>query len=99
MSTNDTKSRDWWTCKADLLFPYGVNRVHVDIFSRRHMAQKIYLRQAAAQDWVSNREYILQGERPHSGHELQLRACDQELARVRCKPLSVQPRAQTSLKE
>ncbi|KAL8377580.1 hypothetical protein RB595_008322 [Gaeumannomyces hyphopodioides] len=58
-----------------------LQQVHLDVFSRRHMAQKIYLRQAAAQDWISNRDYVLQGERPHSGHELQLQACDQELVR------------------
>lgn len=54
-------------------------RVLLDAYSRRHEAQKIYLRQAAAQRWVGWREHVLQGQRPHSGHTDQLSACDAQL--------------------
>ncbi|GKT45041.1 uncharacterized protein ColSpa_05222 [Colletotrichum spaethianum] len=45
----------------------------LDSFARRHECQKIYLRQAAAQRWISNRDGVLQGGRPNSrngSHEL-----------------------------
>ena len=51
----------------------------LDAYSRRHEAQKIYLRQAAAQRWVGWRDQVLNGERPHSGHTEQLAACDAQL--------------------
>lgn len=57
-------------------------RVLLDAFSRRHEAQKIYLRQGAAQRWISYRDHVLQGERPHSGHTDQLNACDAQLRAV-----------------
>ncbi|RYO74966.1 hypothetical protein DL766_006068 [Monosporascus sp. MC13-8B] len=56
-------------------------RVHLDSYARRHEAQKIYLRQAAAQRWVEYREQALQGQRPSSSHRRQLRACDEQLRR------------------
>jgi hypothetical protein len=51
----------------------------LDAYSRRHEAQKIYLRQAAAQRWVGWREQVLQGQRPHAGHTEQLANCDAQL--------------------
>ncbi|QSZ36704.1 hypothetical protein DSL72_006587 [Monilinia vaccinii-corymbosi] len=54
-------------------------RVLLDAFSRRHEAQKIYLRQGAAQRWISYRDQVLQGERPHTGHTDRLNACDVQL--------------------
>ncbi|EFQ28984.1 hypothetical protein CGRA01v4_11326 [Colletotrichum graminicola] len=51
----------------------------LDAFARRHECQKIYLRQAAAQRWISHRDSILQGESPNSRNGPQLRACDQRL--------------------
>jgi hypothetical protein len=59
-----------------------LTRVHLDAFSRRHEAQKIYLRQAAAQRWIGYRDQVLQGERPHTGHTEQLNACDVQLRAV-----------------
>ncbi|KAM3075112.1 hypothetical protein ACMFMG_007431 [Clarireedia jacksonii] len=56
-----------------------LQQVHLDAFSRRHEAQKIYLRQAAAQRWIGYRDQVLQGERPHAGHTEQLTACDVQL--------------------
>ncbi|RAL65867.1 hypothetical protein DID88_005530 [Monilinia fructigena] len=41
--------------------------------------KKIYLRQGAAQRWISYRDQVLQGERPHTGHTDQLNACDAQL--------------------
>ncbi|RYP47010.1 hypothetical protein DL768_006870 [Monosporascus sp. mg162] len=54
-------------------------RVLLDAYARRHEAQKIYLRQAAAQNWVQHREQVLQGQQPSSSHRRQLRACDTQL--------------------
>lgn len=54
-------------------------RVMLDAYSRRHEAQKIYLRQLAAQRWVSWRDQVLQGQRPHAGHTEHLAAVDQQL--------------------
>jgi len=54
-------------------------RVMLDAFARRHEGQKIYLRQQAAQRWISWRDQVLQGQRPHSGHTSQLAACDAQL--------------------
>lgn len=60
----------------------------LDAYSRRHEAQKIYLRQEAAQRWISWREQVLLGQRPHSGHTSQLSACDAQL-RVVSSPLNI----------
>jgi hypothetical protein len=54
-------------------------RVLLDAYSRRHEAQKIYLRQAAAQRWVDWRDQVLQGQAPQAGHGQQLAACDAQL--------------------
>ncbi|CAG8955068.1 hypothetical protein HYFRA_00007082 [Hymenoscyphus fraxineus] len=59
--------------KAELI------QVTLDAFARRHEGQKIYLRQCAAQRWVSWRDSILGGQRPHSGHTSQLASCDAQL--------------------
>ncbi|RDL37521.1 Uncharacterized protein BP5553_04954 [Venustampulla echinocandica] len=56
-----------------------LQQVMLDAFARRHEGQKIYLRQAAAQRWVSWRDQILQGGRPHSGNTSQLASCDVQL--------------------
>lgn len=56
-----------------------LQQVLLDAFARRHEAQKIYLRQAAAQRWVDYREQVLNGGRPHSGNQSQLRQIDQQL--------------------
>lgn len=58
-------------------------RVLLDAYSRRHEAQKIWLRQEAAQRWVDWRSQILQGQRPSSRHTSNLAACDQQLRAVR----------------
>lgn len=63
-----------------------LHRVLLDAYSRRHEAQKIYLRQAAVQRWLGWRDSVLQGQRPHSGHTLQLGACDDQLRVVSLKP-------------
>ncbi|KAA8569493.1 hypothetical protein EYC84_001121 [Monilinia fructicola] len=65
-------------CAAENSSPTGP-RVLLDAFSRRHEAQKIYLRQGAAQRWITYRDQVLQGERPHTGHTDQLNACDAQL--------------------
>ncbi|KAH8589427.1 hypothetical protein B0O99DRAFT_692491 [Bisporella sp. PMI_857] len=56
-----------------------LGQVLLDAYSRRHEAQKIYLRQAAAQRWIGWREHTLQGERPHTGHAEGLANCDRAL--------------------
>ncbi|PSS27531.1 hypothetical protein M430DRAFT_55038 [Amorphotheca resinae ATCC 22711] len=56
-----------------------LQQVLPDAYARRHEAQKIYLRQAAAQRWIDWRDQILQGQRPHAGHSEQLAACDAQL--------------------
>ncbi|KAI1845133.1 hypothetical protein JX265_002782 [Neoarthrinium moseri] len=56
-----------------------LKQVLLDAYARRHEAQKIYLRQAAAQRWIEYREQVLQGHRPSSSHRRQLRACDDQL--------------------
>ncbi|KAI1171495.1 hypothetical protein F4777DRAFT_50930 [Nemania sp. FL0916] len=56
-----------------------LKQVLLDAIARRHEAQKIWLRQAAAQRWVENREQVLQGGRPNSANRSQLRACDEQL--------------------
>ncbi|KAK3325905.1 hypothetical protein B0H66DRAFT_142890 [Apodospora peruviana] len=77
-------------CAADITVPRTsggpeeqakaeLRQVMLDAYARRHEGQKIYLRQAAAQRWIEWREQILQGGRPHSGNNSQLRGCDQQL--------------------
>ncbi|KAK0116937.1 hypothetical protein ONS96_012782 [Cadophora gregata f. sp. sojae] len=56
-----------------------LQQVMLDAYARRHEAQKIYLRQGAAQRWIGWRDQVLQGERPHTGHTDQLAACDAQL--------------------
>ncbi|CAJ2502659.1 Uu.00g100530.m01.CDS01 [Anthostomella pinea] len=56
-----------------------LRQVLLDACARRHVAQKIYLRQAAAQRWVEYREQVLQGQRPNLSHRRLLRACDEHL--------------------
>ncbi|KAJ4423675.1 hypothetical protein N0V82_001698 [Gnomoniopsis sp. IMI 355080] len=53
--------------------------VLLDAYGRRHEAQKIYLRQAASQRWVEYRDQVLNGARPNSKNQAQLRLCDQQL--------------------
>ncbi|KAI3342444.1 hypothetical protein F4824DRAFT_446121 [Ustulina deusta] len=77
-------------CAADVTVPQTrggeeeqtkaeLKQVLLDAISRRHEAQKIYLRQAAAQRWVEYREQVLQGQRPSTSNRRQLRACDEQL--------------------
>ncbi|KAH8879070.1 hypothetical protein GQ53DRAFT_800382 [Thozetella sp. PMI_491] len=77
-------------CAADITVPQTsggpeeqakaeLKQVYLDAYSRRHEAQKIYLRQAAAQRWIEWRESILMGGRPTSGNNHQLQSCDQQL--------------------
>ncbi|KAI1380730.1 hypothetical protein F4677DRAFT_196075 [Hypoxylon crocopeplum] len=76
-------------CAADVTVPQAsgeaeqeraeLKQILLDAYARRHEAQKIYLRQAAAQRWVEYRERVLQGHRPSSSHRRQLRACDDQL--------------------
>ena len=54
----------------------------LDAYSRRHEAQKIYERQGAAQNWMSWRDNVLQGQRPQPRHASQLAACDRQLRAV-----------------
>ncbi|KAL2758114.1 hypothetical protein ACRALDRAFT_1068537 [Sodiomyces alcalophilus JCM 7366] len=56
-----------------------LKQILLDSYARRHEAQKIYLRQTAAQSWIVNREAVLQGGRPHQGNLSLLAACDQQL--------------------
>lgn len=61
-------------------------RVLLDSYARRHEAQKIFLRQGAAQRWVEFRDQVLQGHRPSQKHRNQLRACDHQLRSVSYGP-------------
>ena len=77
-------------------------RVLLDAYSRRHEAQKVYLRQAAVQRWIGWRDQVLQGERPHTGHTQHLAACDQQLRIVgffSCKPIFERPKPDTISQE
>ncbi|KAG6003812.1 hypothetical protein E4U21_001666 [Claviceps maximensis] len=56
-----------------------LKQVHLDAFSRRHEGQKIYLRQGAAQRWITFRQMVLQEQQPHSSTQAQLQACDRQL--------------------
>ncbi|KIN06409.1 hypothetical protein OIDMADRAFT_24723 [Oidiodendron maius Zn] len=77
-------------CAADTRVPYTrggpeeqekaeLQQVLLDAYSRRHEAQKIYLRQGAAQRWIDWRDQVLQGQAPQAGHAQQLSACDAQL--------------------
>ncbi|KAF2967635.1 hypothetical protein GQX73_g5925 [Xylaria multiplex] len=76
-------------CAADVTVPQArgeeeqakaeLKQVLLDAIARRHEAQKIYLRQAAAQRWIEYREQVLQGHRPSSSNRRQLKACDEQL--------------------
>ena len=57
----------------------NLTRVLLDAYSRRHEAQKIYLRQSAAQRWIGWRDHTLQGQPPQVGHTEQLALCDAQL--------------------
>ena len=70
-------------------------RILLDSFARRHEGQKIYLRQAAAQRWVENRDAVLQGGRPHAGVQSMLRRCDQQLRAVSQTPVFKARRSRT----
>lgn len=78
--------------KEDMWLTGG--RVLLDAYARRHEAQKIYLRQAAAQRWIEYREQVLQGGRPTSRNQSQLRHYDHQLRAVCfvCHRLSANPR-------
>merc|ERR1712054_466525 len=56
-----------------------LRQVHLDALARRHEAQKIYLRQQAAQRWIEWRDQVLQGGRPSSKNRAALHACDLQL--------------------
>ncbi|RDA92540.1 hypothetical protein CP533_4171 [Ophiocordyceps camponoti-saundersi (nom. inval.)] len=56
-----------------------LKQVHLDAFSRRHQGQKIYLRQCAALQWLENRDFLLQGQRPYPAIQPRLIACDLQL--------------------
>lgn len=56
-----------------------LKQVLLDAYARRHEAQKIYLRQAAAQRWIEYRDQILHGHRPSSAHRRYLRTVDEQL--------------------
>ncbi|KAF3760640.1 hypothetical protein M406DRAFT_334267 [Cryphonectria parasitica EP155] len=56
-----------------------LKQVLLDAYARRHEAQKIYLRQAAAQRWIECREQILMGGRPNSKNQAMLRQADHRL--------------------
>ncbi|KAH7149633.1 hypothetical protein B0J13DRAFT_524259 [Dactylonectria estremocensis] len=56
-----------------------LKQVLLDAYARRHEGQKIYLRQAAAQRWITYRKQALESGRSASKIESQLRACDRQL--------------------
>jgi hypothetical protein len=59
-----------------------LTQVILDGFSRRHEAQKIWLRQSAVLRWVGWREAVLMGMRPDARHASALAACDVALRAV-----------------
>lgn len=71
-------------------------RVLLDAYGRRHEAQKIYLRQAASQRWIENRDQVLNGARPSSKNQSQLNLCDQQL-RIVCSQCSSNPKLFSSI--
>ncbi|KAH6899720.1 hypothetical protein B0T10DRAFT_554299 [Thelonectria olida] len=56
-----------------------LKQVLLDAYARRHEAQKIYLRQAAAQEWVRRRSEIMAAGRSASKTESALRQNDRSL--------------------
>ncbi|OAA72634.1 hypothetical protein LEL_08418 [Akanthomyces lecanii RCEF 1005] len=77
-------------CSADISYPVGQNEheqkklelqhVLLDAYARRHEAQKIYLRQMAAQRCISARKQILDTTGgPSPSNEFQLYALDAQL--------------------
>ncbi|KAG9241541.1 hypothetical protein BJ878DRAFT_223513 [Calycina marina] len=56
-----------------------LQHVQLDAYARRHEAQKIYLRQEAAQRWIGWRDHTLQGQRPQASHLAGLENCDAAL--------------------
>ncbi|OAA57714.1 hypothetical protein ISF_06955 [Cordyceps fumosorosea ARSEF 2679] len=78
-------------CSADVSRPVGrteheqqkleLQHVLLDAYARRHEAQKIYLRQMAAQRCISDRKHILDssGGRPNPSNQLLLHSCDVQL--------------------
>ncbi|KAH7026215.1 uncharacterized protein B0I36DRAFT_365812 [Microdochium trichocladiopsis] len=56
-----------------------LRQILLDAFARRHVGQKIYLRQAAAQRWIQYREQVLQTEQSSSARRRGLKACDDQL--------------------
>ncbi|KAH8820957.1 hypothetical protein F5884DRAFT_816620 [Xylogone sp. PMI_703] len=56
-----------------------LEQVLLDAYARRHEAQKIYLRQVVAQQWIGWRDNVLQGQRPHAGVMDRLNAYDEAL--------------------
>ncbi|KKA30950.1 hypothetical protein TD95_001321 [Thielaviopsis punctulata] len=60
-----------------------LQQIHLDAYSRRHMGQKIYLRQQAAICWIERRANILQGCKPTAATKPHLAANDQQLRNVR----------------
>ncbi|ODA83652.1 hypothetical protein RJ55_02167 [Drechmeria coniospora] len=56
-----------------------LQKVLLDAFSRRHQAQKICMRQSAAERWVQTRELILCGRQPDLTSRSLLQACDHQL--------------------
>ncbi|KKF93263.1 hypothetical protein CFO_g4398 [Ceratocystis platani] len=54
-------------------------RVHLDAFSRRHVGQKIHLRQAAAMRWIEYRARILEGDATLAATQHALAMLDQQL--------------------
>ncbi|TQV92879.1 hypothetical protein V2A60_003816 [Cordyceps javanica] len=77
-------------CSADVSLPVGRNEheqkklelqhVLLDAYARRHEAQKIYLRQMAAQRCISGRKQITDSSGSlNPSNEVHLRACDVQL--------------------
>lgn len=57
-------------------------QVLLDGYSRRHEAQKIWLRQSAVMRWIGWRASLLMGVRPDGRHAQGLAGCDQTLRAV-----------------
>ncbi|KAL2885032.1 hypothetical protein HOO65_090327 [Ceratocystis lukuohia] len=56
-----------------------LQQVHLDAFSRRHVGQKIHLRQAAAMRWIEYRARILEGDATLAATQHALAMLDQQL--------------------
>lgn len=70
---------------------HRIGRVLLDAYGRRHEAQKIYLRQAAARRWVERRNAIRQRGPPGAGTQAPLRAIDHQLRLVSFLPFRPLP--------